>query len=301
MNRTQFLLDPYVRAFLQYLGPQLLTWHVNYISAYKRILAPDRPFNAVGVQQALTNYVWPASFNTPTPIVIGGVTYAAGSTVSLYRWPETLQALCHLQNGLRASIAHGTSALPWCNAILQWGLGSRMRAASAILSAQGAGLEPYLANMQLHCQLATVDIADLSPPLIHMNSGLAKVHSLASVDGLVIFDSRVAHALGKLINGYCNLNSVYPIPAPLRIFSTGGRTPPPVIQTPSGQMDNHAPFPTQKYNPAVPGTNAGWMDAQIRVSWLIAEALTLNPHIFPGLAAGQRCHQLEAAFFMLGA
>jgi hypothetical protein len=304
MNRAHFLGNPQVRAFLTYLTPRLLTWPVHYVSAYPRILPADRPFNAVGVHAALTQYVWPAKFRAPAAMVISGVPYAPGADVSTYSWPDTYDALTQLGTGLRATIVPGAapSALGWCNAILEWGIGpARLHAAQAALTAHGAGLEAYLNAMQAHCTLGLVDTAHLAPPLVHMNSGLAKVHSLASTDGLVIFDSRVAFALGKLINEYCNSNHVYPLPDPLRIYRTRDRTPPPILSPTDGRPDNHLLFPTRPFVGGAFGTNVGWMDAQIRVSWIIKEVLTANPHIFPGLPVSQRCHQLEAALFMMGA
>ena len=304
MNRAHFLGNPDVRAFLTHLSPRLLTWHVNYVSAYRRILPADRPFSAVGVHAALTQYVWPAHFRAPAAMVIGGVPYAPGAHVSTYRWPDTFDALTELGTGLRAAIVPGAaaSALGWCNAILEWGLGPAfLHAAQAALIVHGAGLEAYLSAMRAHCILGLVDTTNLAPPLVHMNSGLAKVHSLASNDGLVIFDSRVAFALGKLINEYCNSHKVYPIPDPLRIYRTVRRTPPPVMSPTGGRPDNHHLFPNQPFVGGAFGTNVGWMNAQIRVSWIIEEVLTANPDIFPGLPVSQRCHQLEAALFMLGA
>jgi hypothetical protein len=226
--------------------------------------------------------------------------FELASSASLSK-PGDLTKLTQLGAGLRASIARGGNALPWCNAILEWGLGPRTRAALAVLRAQGAALEAYLGNMQAWCNLAIVNTDHLVPPLIHMNSGLAKIHSLASHDGLMIFDSRVAFALGKLINAYCNDNNIHPIPPSLRLFRTAKRTPPPVLAVDENPDDNHSLFPSAKFNPEMPGTNVGWLSAQIRVSWLIEAVLTGDPTLFPGLAAGQRGHQLEAALFMMGA
>jgi hypothetical protein len=304
MNRAHFLGNPQVRAFLTYLPPRLLAWHVDYLSAYHRILPADRPFNAVGVHAALTQYVWPAQFRAPAAMTIGGVSYAPGVQVPTYRWPETFDALTQLGTGLRAAIVPGAapSALSWCKAILEWGLGPAfLHAAQSALIVHGKCLEAYLRAIQAHCTLGLVDTAYLAPPLVHMNSGLAKVHSLASIDGLAIFDSRVAFALGKLINEYCNTHHVYPIPDPLRIYRTVGRTPPPVLSSTKGRPDNHHLFPTRRFLAGAFGTNVGWMDAQIRVSWIIEEVLTADPHLFPGLPISQRCHQLEAALFMMGA
>src|SRR5271170_7908191 len=124
MNRAHFLGDPHVMAFLTDLAPRLLAWHVHYVSAYPRILPPDRPFNAVGVHAALTQYVWPAQFRAPAAMVINGVPYLPGALVSTYRWPDTFDALTQLGMGLRAAIVPGAapSALGWCNAILEWGI-----------------------------------------------------------------------------------------------------------------------------------------------------------------------------------
>lgn len=235
-------------------------------------------------------------------MTIGGVTYLAGATIHTYYWPETFDALTQLGLGLQAAMTGGGAhSLPWCTAILQWGLGPAfMVAAHGFLVGQGAGLDNYLLAVQHHCDLHMVDTANLTPPLLHMNSGLAKIHSLASIDGLVIFDSRVAHTLGRMINEYCTAHGIYPIPPALRIFRTLGRTPPPVIGPVGARPSNHRIFSQRRYVPHAPPVNIGWMGAQIRTSWLIDEVVTLNLGIFPGLPGLARSHYLEAALFMMG-
>jgi hypothetical protein len=174
-----------------------------------------------------------------------------------------------------------------------------MASAQSILTGLGPGLEAYIAGVRAHCSLATVDTDYLDPPVIHMNSGLAKIHSLASLDGLVVFDSRVAKALGTLISEYCHIKKIYPIPAALRLFRTSARTPI-AVSDPAGigASDNHRLFPQQPFAATTP-RNLAWLDAQIRVSWLIEAVLIGFPGIFPGLS--HRHHRLEAARFMMGA
>ena len=119
-----------------------------------------------------------------------------------------------------------------------------------------------------------------------MNWGLGKLHSQAAVDGLIIFDSRVAGALTHYINTFVRHKNLAKIPAPLRFMVTAKRRPAPI--SPSG--DNHPLF-TRDYR---------WVRAQVRASWLLQEVLRVNPTLFSG-DLPDRTHQFEAALFMMGA
>ena len=169
-----------------------------------------------------------------------------------------------------------------------------------------------------HCPRSHVPGAGLVAAATHVNAEIAKAWLSAperatvavsqlkipkdkSVQGLCLKSFASAYALGKLINEYCNSHHIYPIPDPLRIYCTRGRKPPPVLSPTGTPPDNQPLFPARPFVGGAFGTNVGWMNAQIRVSWIIKDVLTANPHIFPGLPVSQRCHQLEAALFMMGA
>jgi hypothetical protein len=136
-----------------------------------------------------------------------------------------------------------------------------------------------------------VDTDNINAALIpYASSGLAKIHSLASEDGLVILDSRVAAALGECINHHLRANGYNAIPDVLKV--PRHRTDPRRIPTPL--VPGGANHPRFTYDDR-------WIEAQVRVSWLLHAVLDHNPQVFPNPNIRERAHMLEAALFMMGA
>jgi hypothetical protein len=154
------------------------------------------------------------------------------------------------------------------------------------------GVCRYLDGVRQRISLENVDTDEITAGTVpYASSGLAKIHSLASDDGLVIFDSRVAAALGECINYYLReVTHEHIIPNVLKV----PRDPRP-HRTPTavgaGENGNHPKF-KRDYR---------WIEAQVRVSWLLHAALDASPQIFPSHDLGSRAHMLEAALFMMGA
>jgi hypothetical protein len=290
MNRQKFLEMPVVIGFLQYLGQRLATWHVDYVSSNARIAEEYRRFHITGVDEAVAHYAWPARFTAPA----AGHGYAAGNDVEVCTWEESQNALDYLSAGLQEAIAadppQDAVTKIWANEILRWGLGGRAGRVVAMLPGLPRGASAYLVEKRNFLQLNRIDTDSITAETLPvMNSGLSKLHSLASPDGLCIFDSRVAAAIGLCINSYVRQVGGDHVPPELLLMrsSEDRRVPPPV--GPDGR--NHPLF-TRDYR---------WMRAQVRASWLIAEVLDQNPPIFHGDADPLRQRKLEAAFFMIGA
>jgi hypothetical protein len=280
-------------------------WRVEYVSNYRRLRAADRHFCAIGVTQALERYAWPSSFTAPENATVEDNDYAEGAPCDSYDWNSNRAALRYLGIGLQESIAANDDhrTLRWCKAILYWGLGAnRWKRPYDQLRKLGlargcAGVSRYLAEARQHLRLELTDTENVTAAVIpYASSGLAKIHSLASDDGLVILDSRVGAALGECINHYLReilQKATIPdvLEVPRESPSTGVR--PNRIPSPLGQQGN-VNHPTFTYD-------YRRIRAQIRVSWLLHEVLRINQQLFPKGTIQSRAHKLEAALFMMGA
>lgn len=303
MNRTQFLNDPDVRGFLDFfsgggescrcgagVGGADCLHHleVEYRTRFPRILPADRHFHVIGFAAALARYAWPALD-----------TFTGPPHPPLYDWASTLPFLTAARAALQGAIAAANEPAAWdaVQKILEWGVGQR--STPKILAslrglcpgAPGRTLCGYLRTTQAALALHTVDTVNIDGTLIpYASSGMVKVHSLASDDGLVIFDSRVAATLTECINEYLRRRGVTTIPAPLRLMVRRDdqvqRDPRPL----AGGA-NHPRFVS----------NHRWIACQVRASWLLQAALDRSPDLFSGMPMPERMHRLEAACFMMGA
>lgn len=289
MNRNEFLQDAHVRDFLDFFASCMLNLEVCYDSDFVQINRADRHFHVTGVADALVHYAWP-----------GEDTLSPSPYPPLYDWRTTSAFLGRARLALQHAIFSSNEAATRDVAIkiLEWGLNpngvqANIDQLDKIATERTAHWYQYLINVRNAISLAAVDTVNITAGLIpYASSGLCKIHSLASTDGLVIFDSRVAAMLGECINEFLRRDLMNHIPDPLRIFveldhrGTRQRRPMPL---PNGS--NHRGFVR----------NHRWIECQVRVSWLFEEALIRNPAVFPGLPLPERMHRLEAAAFMMGA
>lgn len=291
MNRNTFLADADVAGFLDFFSRCLRHLEVDYVTNYPQIRPADQHFHVTGVAQAHARYAWPAK-NTfvgpPNPLI--------------YNWATTAAFLSTARAALRHAIAARNDPATWdaVNKILVWGLANRAprvltRLRTVCIAPHGGSISAFLAHTQAALALGVVDTAHINHALIpYASSGTAKIHSLASTDGLIIFDSRVAATLGECINEYLRRRGTMTIPDTLKIFIelNHGRTNPlQRVPQPLANGVNHAGFVRDHR----------WIECQVRVSWMFEAVLQRNQDIFPNLPLAQRTHHLEAACFMMGA
>lgn len=292
MNRALFIADPDVAGFLDFFSSCLHHLEVSYDSNYKHIFPLDRHFHITGVSAAHANYAWP-----------GENTFIDPPHPPIYNWVTTSVFLNTARTALRGAIAVGNDAATWdaVEKILEWGLNPQGIADNLTRLRQhcpdepGQSVSAYLAGIQGTLNLAVIDTLHINAGLLPFaSSGMSKVHSLASTDGLIIFDSRVAATVGECINEYLRRQHATLIPTPLKIFietNHGGGNPHQRVPRPLFNGRNHSGFVR----------NHRWIECQVRVSWMFDEVLARNPDIFPGLPMPDRMHCLEAACFMMGA
>jgi hypothetical protein len=285
MNKDQFLADQDVAGFLDFFSSCLHNLEVNYASEYNRILPAHRHFHVTGVASAHTHYAWP-----------GEDTFIGPPHPPIYNWATTSNFLHTARTALQAAIAAPNDPATWdaVSKILEWGLGVRATAALQGLRMRcpghpGISISSYLGGIRRALTLGVINTAHITPALIpYASSGMSKVHSLASTDGLIIYDSRVAATVGECINEYLRRGRHTVIPHNLRVYREPRlqRTPMPLI---SG------------FNQPIFVRDYRWIECQVRVSWMFEAVLSRNPDIFPGLLMPERMHCLEAACFMMGA
>lgn len=293
VNRNEFLADEIVQGFIHYFAVALNQWTVTYTSDFPRIQPEHRNFQVVGVEQALARYAWPASFTAPA--YIDGYNYHEGQAYGCYGWDSTLHALTYFRAGLQLVIdaQEDQSTLGWCEQILRWGLGNRWNRTYGQVQQIGenhGGIANYLSDARNQLALNIIDTDNLTAEVIpYASSGLVKIHTLASNDGLIILDSRVSAALGECINHYLGQIHSDQIPTLLRVPRR--LYPASRIPTPLAKGVNHPIF-TRDHR---------WIQAQVRVSWLLQAVLQQQSDIFHGDDFCLRAHKLEAALFMMGA
>ncbi|MEE1924738.1 hypothetical protein V0R50_23225 [Pseudomonas sp. 148P] len=144
--------------------------------------------------------------------------------------------------------------------------------------------------------LARGDLAGqiLTSNALRFNAGMTKVYSLL-VDDFIIYDSRVAAALGWIVVKYCKEKQLSSVPAELA-FPWAPSKEGPRAKSPKNRN------PGQK-GLSFPRLSAGAVHAEwnLKASWILAAALARAPA--GGFAASSgvsALRQLEAALFMIG-
>jgi hypothetical protein len=206
--------------------------------------------------------------------------------------------------------AHGA-----CVLILRWGgvynRGKKEHQNQARLEGirgRAGGLLGYLKTVDAGLAKDTDDFEPLCtqvPDALYCNAGFTKIYSLMSED-FVIYDSRVAAALGLLVVGYCQANNYDTVPKELKF-----------MWMPASSSENAAGnrIPNQQRNPRVNNLKFAWRPPRarsdtaffrhnIRANWLLSTAIAAktmqawwafaSTHDITALRA------LEAALFMVG-
>lgn len=283
MKQADFLANLDVQNFVGWLsknGP-CLPVHLKVKKSRFVPVAINKKF--VGIENTVAFYSWKST----------------GMTVG--NWAECCAVLSGYSTKLTTALAAGNdpATLGVCKDILAWG-GNRnwKRGAWPFLSSIH-GVSSYVNNCKLALDLSSAETKKLAPPVRHMNSMLTKVHSLASNDGLPIYDSRVAAAIAVLVELWRISEGLdtKPLPETLTFPSVyGGRS---VLEVFSGAI-------SPGVLTGIPGQADQWASAKVRLGWLMQELLMKNPGWFMEwipkglLPATNRMHAFEAALFMLG-
>jgi len=196
---------------------------------------------------------------------------------------ENANVLSRLQHILRDSAATGDtdSFLEAAIAVVQWGGVYRNTGRLRDLG-QGALSQFCVASKQL--DPTSADTEDLSE-VQDMNSGFSKIYSLL-VDGLPIYDSRVACALASLVRSYCQERGLRKVPPELAVGIPSNRAI--ASRDPSvGSIQ----FPKLRW-----GEKRKYAVSNLKAAWLL-EPLAAEGR-FGELPSGLLA--LQSALFMIG-
>ncbi|WP_077048706.1 hypothetical protein [Pseudomonas sp. KK4] len=129
---------------------------------------------------------------------------------------------------------------------------------------------------------------------LRFNAGMTKVYSLL-VQDFIIYDSRVAAALGWIVVKYCEAMKLTQVPAELA-FAWAPAKEAPGAKSPKNRNPGRDDFFFPRLTNAV--QHAEW---NLKASWILAEALTLaGAENFAGFTSVAPLRRLESALFMIG-
>lgn len=286
MTHDDFVGDPHVNAFVNWLQPRFSTLRVELNIPHHPRFVPGGVHGVfVGVEAVTNAYLWRS-----TEMTTGD-------------WDETLRHTALLSQNLRMAVANrdNNATLNSAWKVIEWGGGNKTTGAYPFLENLGPNLVPYLLQVQAAFALTTADAGLLVPPVQKMNSMLTKVHAFLATDGLPIYDSRVAVAIGTLVEAWRqdpqSALAATPIPRALHFPTVPARNPERATVTrkfPTATKPAHL----REYNT----TNcAAWSSAKVRLAWLLQQLLFSNPMTFNAAGAmPDRMRALEAALFMIG-
>ncbi|MDD2659858.1 MAG: hypothetical protein PHY54_09305 [Methylococcales bacterium] len=276
MNKKEYFGQAFVTEFCEWFGQQLEATELAHTWE-------DRRFRKIvqfqHMNDAYSQYSWPFHLCLPDQPSFEGRSF-----------DDNHKALTVLQIGLRKAVAKKDDGdtLRWAHAILRWGgVFSRN---GMWLSENRQGVAEYFAGRAALLGNNEDDIV-LTDIFERFNSGMTKIYSLL-VDDFIIYDSRVAAALGWVVVKFCRDRSLQEVPDGLR-FPWAPAKEAPNVQRPKRRnpSEGNLRFPRLRH-----GTEyARW---NLRASWLLSEVVRITDTAFAELDDPLRA--LEAALFMIG-
>lgn len=283
MKREQFLAQPEVESFLEWLAVNLPTLNFKLRFKASQFVPGGLTADVQGFQQVLEQYRWKASWQDTHK-----------NWVDSQDWPETQHSLGQLREWLTSAVNRGDEqqALQACLQILRWG---GVRGAIPFLhrlAAKGE-LSRYLQKMGGLMSLdGDNDLNDLNAINVErFDAGLTKIHALLDPSGSPIYDSRVGAAIGMLYSLF--RQQWMERGKPLLAFPSGAAR--------GSQIRNPGAFLNGLAAPQFSAiTYAEWARWQVRLGWIIRALLERTGWFAEQGALPARCHAFEASLFMLG-
>jgi len=282
MNRNTFFETNHVNDFVDWLVKSLPALNIRLKINASRFVPGGIAVTFNGFNNVLNHYIWKS-----TGVRTGD-------------WNETKTRLNALSVDLRDAVdrVDGPATLSACENILAWG-GNRDSAVGAhpfLREKVGASLCEYIADAGDSFSLESADTSKLAPPVIRMNAMLTKVHALYAVDGLPIYDSRVAAAIASLVELWRRANRI-------------NGTLPPELSFPATDRERTVGclFP-DAVDPGVlaygsKSTPHRWSSAKVRLGWIIEAAIKKSRNLVlpnQNVSDPERMRAFEASLFMIG-
>ena len=267
MNRSEYLRDASVQAFIDWMRP-----HVRGDCRFQHgftMLKPHRAWSCKSIWEAYENYWWPLPGRNT-----GSFEANQGE---LDRLAADVRRACDGddRNGF----------LEAAGAILRWG-GVMNSNADTLRDLGGTALSVFREASALldppHADTSRLD------GVRYMNAGWTKVYALM-LDGFPIYDGRVGAAMGYLVQRYCASVRVYSVPAQLRFRWGVAR----------GSRHNRNPStPSVRFPRLTAARPQTWAECNLRAAWVLGELCREGR--FGGLLPHRQLRALEAALFMIG-
>ena len=303
MNRHDFLNCPEVNGFI--------TWAANFLRDDLQVLLEITTKGTKGagvvegtykgINQIAKAYKWKSKWQT-----------IDGSEAESIDWNTTSAYLSFLGDSLRKSVNERNLDRTYevCRLIIKWGGGDRNPNVGAIkfLTEKkfDGSLCEYIEQCQIQLCLDNADDTNLDK-IGDMNAMLTKVHAIAAIDGLPIYDSRVAGAIACLIEIY--FRNVEPDRKELPKELTFNPTDPAARRQVSGLCSTiRVPKEMTRLRTKnrIIERSREWAFSKIRLAWLMRAIMDKADHnkkplFSQEITANQsEMHAFEAALFMIG-
>ncbi len=268
MQKKTYLSDGNIKKFIEWLSPRLDSNDLahSYLNRQSKLW-----WNCVGLFDAFKQYRWPAK---------GGWDFQCNAR-ELNELRECLNSA--LQNGSDQLACEATvEVMHWGGVVagnVRWLRVNQHGLAQLLMTVKGALDE---------CDCANKVLTDAN---LRFNAGMTKVYSLLCNDFL-IYDSRVAAALGWLVVKYCKHEKLSEIPKTLRFPWAPAKE--------SDKQVNPKCRNPNEGNLRFPRLQAGPMHAEwnLKASWLLKAVLEQSSSKFNSETSSLRA--LEASLFMIG-
>ncbi|MBX9799813.1 MAG: hypothetical protein K2Y13_10170 [Burkholderiaceae bacterium] len=279
MNRQEYLNQPDVNKFINWLATQLPTLPMHFVFSKSPKYVPNGiNTQLIGISAAQSQYQW------------GG------------DWDSVSKVLTTLREQINDAVRSGDDQLTYnvSRAILRWGGVDNRPTIDFLDNLRSQNkLAAYFLQVESLLRLDSAnrlsDITSLSVPAF--NSGLTKIHALLDKTGSPIYDGRVGAAISTLYHLYrIDLeSSSESVPADHSRFAfdegQGCQVRDPKLL--GAQFKG-----TPKLNRKKP---MEWARRQLQLGWIMREVLERAPELFGHVKEiSERCHHFEAGLFMMG-
>ena len=278
MNRGTYLANPVVQHFIKWMAGHLDSTMFQH--SYTNRMT-GQTWSCQSLSDAYRQYHWPHPPISRLDVNKGHTTES--NAAALLALKEELQEA--LNTELNDDIA--------CQAaidVMIWG-GVQVHNVDWLIENR-QGLAAILTSIRDAIDQDDTDAAVLVNPLLRFNAGMTKVYSLICRD-FIIYDSRVAAALGWAVVKYCTQEGLASVPAELAFPWAPAKEGNSV--TPKNRNPGQGKF-------TFPRLKAGTLHAQwnMRASWLLHAVLAYKNDPDQEFMSGDGLRKLEAALFMLG-
>lgn len=277
MRKREFLCDPDVGRFVSWTAGRLESDELchSWINRKSHVKWECR-----SIYDAFQKYHWKVNVALPNNDVCSGETFA-----------DNKCALDAMAKGLRKSVFQDDfddDALAWSLAVMRWG--GVFPSNGTWLQTNRKGLAKFLRDKASGLSGDDADTENLKS-ISRFNSGMTKIYSLL-VDDFIIYDSRVASALGWLVVRFCQDQGLVKVPMCLSFPWSPAKEGVKAVN-PKNRNPGHGPL-------EFPRLYSGYKHAaaNLRANWLLSEIIAQSKSEFLNEESPLRA--LESALFMIG-